>query len=298
MKMTDETLTLTGELLEMDDDEIELEEKLDTGTELSVDNEDDYLPEETLGSSKGEIVTPRYPVSANEGDEIDVSAVVKNTGDDTYKVYVKLKNPEGKTIDTEPDVSIIGGVSLKPGETKTISLTTRGATKLRWKMPGYNWNLSMELWKYSFWGADTLLHTRSFTVALDKAKEGGKIVSIKNYPASAKKGENISVTAVVKNTGTKTSELRVYLQDVDTGRTMDKSPTPYKRVAPGGTVEIVSSTASNPLYSMPNRDWNMRLVLYDIDLLNWKDRLHDYNFTVKLGGDTPPEPPGPRTRMR
>jgi acyl-CoA thioesterase FadM len=285
MKMGDETLTLTGELLEMDDDEIDLGERLDTGTELSVDNEDDHLPEATLGTGEdGEITNVRYPVSARKGQEIAVLTDVKNTGDKTCEFRVYLKNPEGKTIDKEPDTY----KSVAPGETATIKTSTEWDA--RWAMPGYDWNLSVELWEIDFLGGNDRLDTRHFTIKMGEPKEAGKIVNIQ-YPATARKGQEIAVTATIKNTGTKTSEYRVYLFNPE-GKTIDKEPDTYRSVAPGGTATIKTSTEWDPRWAMPGYDWNLRLVLYDIDLLNWKDRLDERSFTVKLGKENgaPPIP--------
>ena len=283
----DDTLTLTGELLEMDDDEIELDEKLDTGTERSVDNEADYLPEATLGTGEaGEITNVRYPVSARKGQEIAVLTDVKNTGDKTCEFRVYLKNPAGKTIDKEPDTY----KSVAPGETATIKTSTEWDPL--WAMPGYDWNLSVELWEIDFLGGNDRLDTRRFTIKLGEPKEAGEIVNIQ-YPASAKKGQEIAVTATIKNIGTKTSEYRVYLFNPE-GKTIDKEPDIGGRsVAPGGAAVIKTSTEWDPLWAMPGYDWNLRLVLYDIDLLNWKDRLDERSFTVKAAAVTPPTPPVP-----
>jgi len=276
--MDNETLTLTGELLEMDDDEIELDEKLDTGTELSVDNEADYLPEATLGTGEvGRITNVRYPATARKGQEIAVLTDVENTGDKTCEFRVYLKNPEGKTIDKEPDTY----KSVAPGETATIKTST--AWDPLWAMPGYDWNLSVELWEIDFLSANDRLDTRHFTIKLGEPKEAGKIVNIQ-YPASAKKGQEIAVTATIKNTGTKTSEYRVYLFNPE-GKTIDKEPDTYKSVAPGYTTILKTSTEWDARWAMPGYDWNLRLVLYDIDLLNWKDRLDERSFTVRLVKD-------------
>ena len=271
----DDTLTLTGELLEMDDDEIELDEKLDTGTELSVDNEADYLPEATLGTGEaGEITNVRYPVSALKGHEIEVLTDVTNTGDKTCEFRVYLKNPEGKTIDKEPDTY----KSVAPGETATIKTTT--AWDPRWAMPGYDWNLRVELWEIDFLSGNDLLATRRFTI---KLKSTGEIVNVQ-YPASAKKGQEIEVTATVKNTGTGTGEFRVYLLNPE-GKIIDREPDTYRSVKPGYTAVLKTSTEWDPRWAMPGYDWNLALVLYDIDLLNWKDRLDERRFTVKLVKD-------------
>lgn len=281
----DETRTLTGELLEMDDDEIELDELLDIGTEHSVDNEADYLPEGTLGTGEaGEITNVRHTLTANQGQEIEVFTDVKNTGDKTCEFRVYLKNSIGRTIDKEPDVLI---KSVAPGATATIKTSTHWDPL--WAMPAYDWNLHVELWEIDVFSKD-LLDTKHFTVKLGQAKESGIITNVQ-YPASVKKGQNFTVTATVKNTGTKTAEFRVYLFN-PAGKTIDKEPDTYKSVRQGGTADIKISTAGidNILWKMPGYDWNLRVVLYDIDLLSWKDRLHERSFTVKLAADVPPGP--------
>ena len=281
----DETLTLTGELLEMDDDEIELDERLDTGTELSVDNEDDYLPEETLGTGEaGEITDVRYTSPANEGEEIEVLTDVKNTGDKTCEFRVYLKNSTGRTIDKEPDILT---KSVAPGVTATIKTSTHWDPL--WAMPGYDWNLFVELWEIDVFSKE-LLDTKHFTVKLGQAKESGIITNVQ-YPVSAKKGQDFTVTVTAKNTGTKTAEFRVYLFNPE-GKIIDKEPDGYMLTRAGGTSVIKLSTGgiSNILWKMPGYDWNLSVVLYDIDLLSWKDRLDSRSFTVKLAADAPPGP--------
>lgn len=282
--MEDETLTLTGELLEMDDDEIELDEKLDLGTERSADNEADQLQEDTLGSGEtGMITDVRFPASVNQGQEVEVFTDVKNTGTETCEFRVYLKNPAGKTIDKEPDILY---KSVKPGETATIKTSTHWDPF--WAMPGYDWNLSVELWDIDPLFND-LLDTRHFTVKLGQAKEAGEIVNMQ-YPVSLKKGQDFDVVATFKNTGTRTSQYRLFLRN-PAGKTIDYNlfAVPVK---PGytGTIKLTTGGLTKLGWHMPGYDWNLSLVLFDVDLLSFKDRLDSRTFTIKLRSDgvTPP----------
>jgi len=108
-------------------------------------------------AENGRIVNVSYPASAYKGAEITVDTRVMNTGTETAEFRVYLKDPAGRVIDKEPDTYR----SLKPGYASTIRTSTHWDPI--WAMPGYDWNLSVELWEIDVVGKD-LLQAHAFTV--------------------------------------------------------------------------------------------------------------------------------------
>ncbi|MEA3340035.1 MAG: hypothetical protein U9R15_08720 [Chloroflexota bacterium] len=240
---------------------------------------------DTALAENGEITNISYPASAKKGAEIEVSTTVKNTGRDTAEFRVYLKNPEGRTIDKEPDTYR----SVKPGASTTIKTST--SWDPIWAMPGYDWNnLKVELWEIDVVGK-TLLGTRTFSIKLDKSLENGKITNVQ-YPAFAYKGAEVVVDTSVMNIGSETAEFRIYLKSPG-GRTIDKEPDTYRSVKPGYGSTLRTSTHWDPLWAMPGYDWNLSVELWEIDLIG-KTLLGTHAFTVKhkaTPGEVPEIPP-------
>jgi len=113
---------------------------------------------DTSMAEDGKITNVSYPESAYKGAEITVDTRVMNTGSETAEFQILLKNPEGKVIDKEPDTYR----SVKPGYSATIRTSTHWDP--RWAMPGYDWNLRVELWEIDTVGGNDRLDARVFTV--------------------------------------------------------------------------------------------------------------------------------------
>ncbi len=112
---------------------------------------------DTSMAENGSITNVTYPASAYKGAEIIVDTHAINTGSETAEFQVHLKNPNGLVIDREPETYR----SVKPGKSTTIRTSTHWDPL--WAMPGYDWNLSVELWEIDLI-SKTRLGTHAFTV--------------------------------------------------------------------------------------------------------------------------------------
>ena len=110
-----------------------------------------------VSMENGKITDVSYPESAYKGAEITVDTRVMSIGTETAEFRVYLKSPGGRVIDKEPDTYR----SVKPGYATTIRTSTHWDPL--WAMPGYDWDLSVELWEIDTVGK-TLLDTNAFTV--------------------------------------------------------------------------------------------------------------------------------------
>jgi len=242
---------------------------------------------DTSMAENGMITNVSYPAKARKGAEIEVITTAKNTGTATAEFRVYLKNPEGITIDKEPDTYR----SVKPGQSTTIKTSTHWDP--RWAMPGHDWNLRVELWEIDTVGGNDRLDARVCSIKLDTSMaENGKITNV-SYPASAYKGAEITVDTHVMNTGSETAEFRVYLKNPE-GKVIDKEPDTYRSVKPGYSTTIRTSTHWDPRWAMPGYDWNLRVELWEIDTIGGNDRLDARVFTIKhkaAPGEVPTAPP-------
>jgi hypothetical protein len=238
-------------------------------------------------TENGKITNVSSPASAKKGAEITVATTVKNTGTATAEFRVYLKNAAGTTIDKEPDTYR----SVAPGQSAVIKTSTHWDP--RWAMPGYDWNnLRVELWEIDL-TRKTRLDARVFSIKLDTSMaENGKITNV-SAPLSAYKGAEITVDTHVMNTGSETAEFRVYLKNPE-GKVIDKEPDTYRSVKPGYSATIRTSTHWDPRWAMPGYDWNLRVELWEIDMVGGNDRLDARVFTVKhkaAPGEVPITPP-------
>ena len=93
----------------------------------------------TLALPKGKITKIDAPAELGEGDEIDVTATMKNEGGDLGEFRFYLLDENGDTIDKEPDASY-----------KNVAASATWAQKLTsewkpWDMPDHDVVLKMDL---------------------------------------------------------------------------------------------------------------------------------------------------------
>ena len=99
------------------------------------------------------------------------------------------------------------------------------------------------------------------------------VIDVFQHPLTLKKGDNVSVDCVIKNTGTETCELVLKLCDGG-GTVIDNNPNNlYFTLGVGESVNKNVSTASHPLHNMPDHDITWKIELWEIDLLNPNDLL-------------------------
>jgi len=128
-------------------------------------------------AKKGEnaiITNVQYPPTAHEGDEFNVVVTTKNVGTETCELRAVLKNYEDKKIDTTPEERLKLFTSVAPGAKKDFTLSTKSSVSdIRWKMPGYDWDLKVEIAEIDKnWGSVQKVHdSKKITVELYREGE-------------------------------------------------------------------------------------------------------------------------------
>jgi hypothetical protein len=159
--------------------------------------------EEPPEAANFQVSNLQAPGSATQGDLIDVSADVANTGDEIATKTVEFRvDVAGDGFDADDDVVLSQDVELAGGESTTVSFEDIDTSGLA---PG----------TYTH-GVVTPDDSATAQITIDEPAAANFQVSNLQAPGSAEQGEEIDVSATVENTGgqaaTKSVEFRL---DVD-----------------------------------------------------------------------------------
>ena len=191
-----------------------------------------------IGHPKADLLAATGPDSAYAGDAITLGIKVKNISSCTGQIW-------GQIYDRDTGTKVRNWVKyLAAGGThEWIGSFT---------MPNKNWRLAYLVGHYENSSAIEDERTTK-TITLKTTEPKGSIVSY-DAPASATPGDTVTVSATAKNIGTGSGTFRFRLQDRD--ENVDVDSTSWFTLSAG-----LSSPIKTLSGTMPDRDWNLKLLL-------------------------------------
>lgn len=234
-----------------------------------------------------------FPPEAYEGDELMIKAEIENIGSTTCEIRCQLIDLDNNSvINTEPDTY----TSISSGSSTIIDLPTSyhyGA------MPSGNWNLQVKLLEINKLSLTTQKTHATYDFTIQQATgyaEGGEITDVQ-YPDFARTGDEIDIICTCENPGSKTSEVRIQLYDQSNLDTVlaygpKLSINAAVKLKPGEIKDITVTTNWVAFCAMPDRDWDLRVELWEYDLISANDFLDKREFTIvhTTSDDPTPDP--------